>query len=90
MRINLKKFKQTLFLFVTLLLASCSEELYNEQSNSETGVKTSKLSLKQVLEEVNSTSTKNELKNLILVNSQNNSLSKVNNSEVYFIKKEKK
>jgi hypothetical protein len=78
-----------LFLFVTLFLASCSEELYNEQSNSEIGVKTSKLSLKQVLEEVNSTSTKNELNNLILVNSQNNSLSKVNNSEVYFTKKEK-
>ena len=78
-----------MFLFVTLFLASCSEELYNEQSNSETGVKTSKLSLKQVLEEVNSTSTKNELNNLILVNSQNNSLSKVNNSEVYFTKKEK-
>ena len=39
MRINLKKFKQTLFLFVTLFLASCSEELYNEQSTQKLGVK---------------------------------------------------
>jgi hypothetical protein len=86
-----QKLKNILLLVTVLFAFSCSKDSYDENLNldPETSVKTSRVSLNQVLNDLNNTAIKKNLNELILVNSQNNSTSRVSNSEVYFTKKEK-
>jgi hypothetical protein len=86
-----QKLKKILLLLTVLFTFSCSEVVYEENLNvdPETSVKTTKVSLNQVLIDLNNTAIKKNLNELIIVNSQINSANRVGNSEIYFTKKEK-
>jgi hypothetical protein len=86
-----QKLKNILFLLTVLFTFSCSEDVYDENLNldQETSVKTTRVSLNQVLIDLNNTAIKKNLNELIIVNSQINSANRVGNSEIYFTKKEK-
>ncbi|WP_396178979.1 hypothetical protein [Flavobacterium sp.] len=81
-----------LFAFFALLSSFCScdeDEILIESQNHAFHLKTSRVSIKQVLNEINSTDIKEKLQYRNFDSSANNSLNRSNNPEVYFLKNEK-
>lgn len=90
MKISLKIFKIVVFFALFSNFYSCQEnEILIENENQTYHLKTSRISIKQVLNEINTAEIKEKLHNRNFDFSVNNSLLRPSDSEVYFIKKEK-
>lgn len=90
MKTKLKIFKLITLLALFNSIYSCQEdEILIENDNKAFDLKTSKVSINQVINEINSIEIKEKLQNRNFDASMSNSLLRTNDSEVYFIKKEK-
>ena len=90
MKTKLKFFKVIVLFALFSAFYSCQvEELIIENDNKSFELKTSKISINQVINEINSQSFKQKLQNKNYDSSISNALHRTNDSEVYFIKKEK-
>lgn len=88
MKVQILKFF-ALLLILSNFFSCQNDDVLIEKSTQEIGVKTSRIPLNQVINEIDNPKIKESLQSFVQINTQNKDIQSTNNSNIFFIKKEK-